>query len=204
SGITYKEPPIPSPGVEQQEPTKETTDTELPSTKDIKPPLVQVQVQVQEDKPIEKPSVVIPKAKANIPYPSRLAKERFVKKTTFLPQIHGNLSRLSFRIKFCRCSCAYAKIRINVQEESKSRQEEIDVVTITDDVLPPSVENEDSDEEVDAVVDLRVDNFSKILSMSILRVRIPTLIIRQFHYHLRNHQMKNLILRLILQKKFLL
>nr|GFC17404.1 hypothetical protein [Tanacetum cinerariifolium] len=39
-------------------------------------------------------------------------------------------------------------------EESDSYQEEIDVVTITDDVLPPSVENEDSDEEVDAV-----DNF---------------------------------------------
>nr|GFB71207.1 hypothetical protein [Tanacetum cinerariifolium] len=39
-------------------------------------------------------------------------------------------------------------------EESDSYQEEIDVVTITDDVLPPSVKNEDSDEEVDAV-----DNF---------------------------------------------
>nr|GEY51898.1 hypothetical protein [Tanacetum cinerariifolium] len=38
-------------------------------------------------------------------------------------------------------------------------QEEIDVVTITDDVLPPSVDNDDSDEEVDAVVDLHVDNF---------------------------------------------
>nr|GEY18853.1 reverse transcriptase domain-containing protein [Tanacetum cinerariifolium] len=36
--------------------------------------------------------------------------------------------------------------------------EEIDVVTITDDVLPPSVENDDSDGEVDAVNDLRVDN----------------------------------------------
>nr|GFC83742.1 reverse transcriptase domain-containing protein [Tanacetum cinerariifolium] len=31
SGVTYKEPPIPPPGVEQQEPTEETTDTELPS-----------------------------------------------------------------------------------------------------------------------------------------------------------------------------
>nr|GEX51175.1 hypothetical protein [Tanacetum cinerariifolium] len=80
--MTYKEPPILPPGVEQQEPTEETTDTELPSTKDIQPPLVQV----QEDKPIEKPSVVIPKAKANLPYPSRLAKKRFVKKTIFLPQ----------------------------------------------------------------------------------------------------------------------
>nr|GEW04863.1 reverse transcriptase domain-containing protein [Tanacetum cinerariifolium] len=36
--------------------------------------------------------------------------------------------------------------------------EEIDVVTKMDDVLPPGVENEDSDEEVDAVDDLRVDN----------------------------------------------
>nr|GEU75568.1 reverse transcriptase domain-containing protein [Tanacetum cinerariifolium] len=69
SGMTYKEPPIPPPGVEQQEPSDETTDTELPSTKDIQPPLVQVQVQVQKDKPIEEPSVIIPKAKANLPYP---------------------------------------------------------------------------------------------------------------------------------------
>nr|GFB41303.1 reverse transcriptase domain-containing protein [Tanacetum cinerariifolium] len=44
-------------------------------------------------------------------------------------------------------------------EESESHQEEIDVVTITDNVLPPRVENEDSDEEVDAVDVLRVDNF---------------------------------------------
>nr|GFB53054.1 hypothetical protein [Tanacetum cinerariifolium] len=39
-------------------------------------------------------------------------------------------------------------------------QEEIDDVTITDDVLPPRVENDDSDGEVDAVVDLRVNNSS--------------------------------------------
>nr|GEW81609.1 reverse transcriptase domain-containing protein [Tanacetum cinerariifolium] len=74
SGMSYKEPPIPPPGVEQQEPTEETKDTELPSTEEIQPP--SVQVQVQEDKPVEKPSVVIPKAKANLPYPSRLAKEK--------------------------------------------------------------------------------------------------------------------------------
>nr|GEZ71377.1 hypothetical protein [Tanacetum cinerariifolium] len=75
SGMSYKEPPIPPPGVEEQEPIEETTDTELPSTVDIQPPLVQVQVEVQKDKPIEEPSVVIPKAKANLPYPSRLVKE---------------------------------------------------------------------------------------------------------------------------------
>nr|GFC67806.1 hypothetical protein [Tanacetum cinerariifolium] len=76
SGVSYKEPPILPPGVEEQELTEETIDTELPSIEDIQPPLVQVQVQVQEDKPIEKHSVVILKAKANLPYPSRLAKEK--------------------------------------------------------------------------------------------------------------------------------
>nr|GFA83211.1 hypothetical protein [Tanacetum cinerariifolium] len=35
SGISYKEPPIPPPGVNQQEPVEETTDTELPSPDDI-------------------------------------------------------------------------------------------------------------------------------------------------------------------------
>nr|GFB96004.1 reverse transcriptase domain-containing protein [Tanacetum cinerariifolium] len=34
----------------------------------------------------------------------------------------------------------------------------IDVVTETDDVLPPDVENDDSDGEVDVVDDLSVDN----------------------------------------------
>nr|GEX06713.1 reverse transcriptase domain-containing protein [Tanacetum cinerariifolium] len=36
--MSYKEPPIPTPGVEQQEPIEETTDMELPSTKDIQHP----------------------------------------------------------------------------------------------------------------------------------------------------------------------
>nr|GFB57252.1 hypothetical protein [Tanacetum cinerariifolium] len=35
-----------------------------------------VQVEIQVDKPAEEPSVVIPKAKANLPYPSRLQKEK--------------------------------------------------------------------------------------------------------------------------------
>nr|GFA83547.1 reverse transcriptase domain-containing protein [Tanacetum cinerariifolium] len=45
------------------------------------------------------------------------------------------------------------------QMEIDPHQEEIDVVAVTDDVLPPSVANNDSDEEVDAVDVLRVDNF---------------------------------------------
>nr|GEY41605.1 hypothetical protein [Tanacetum cinerariifolium] len=85
SGMSYKEPPIPPPGVEQQEPTEETKDTELPSTEDIQPPSVQVQIQVQEDKPVEKPSVVIPKPKLIFLIRQDLQKKRFVKNTTFLP-----------------------------------------------------------------------------------------------------------------------
>nr|GEY27214.1 retrovirus-related Pol polyprotein from transposon TNT 1-94 [Tanacetum cinerariifolium] len=82
SGMSYKEPPIPPPGVEKQEPIEETTDTELPSTEDIQPPLAQVEVQV--DKPIEEPSIVIPKAKANLPFPSRLQKEKLREKDDIL------------------------------------------------------------------------------------------------------------------------
>nr|GFA26194.1 reverse transcriptase domain-containing protein [Tanacetum cinerariifolium] len=48
SGMPYKEPPIPPPGVEQQEPTEGTKDTELPSTKDIQPPSVQVQIREKD------------------------------------------------------------------------------------------------------------------------------------------------------------
>nr|GFA89790.1 reverse transcriptase domain-containing protein [Tanacetum cinerariifolium] len=79
SGISYDGPPIPPPGVEQ-EPLEVTKDTELPSTKDIQPP----SVQEKDEGPIEKPSVVIPKAKANLPYPSRLAKVKLREKDDIL------------------------------------------------------------------------------------------------------------------------
>nr|GFA86511.1 reverse transcriptase domain-containing protein [Tanacetum cinerariifolium] len=99
SGMSYKEPPIPPLGVEQQEPIEETTDTELPSTKDIQPPLVQVQV--QEDKPVDKPSVVILKAKANLPYPSRLAKEKIREKDDILAAKFMEIFRnLHFELSF--------------------------------------------------------------------------------------------------------
>nr|GEZ82885.1 reverse transcriptase domain-containing protein [Tanacetum cinerariifolium] len=43
---------------------------------------------------------------------------------------------------------SFSSLPIIIQE-SDPRQEEIDVVSVTDDVLPPRVENDDSDEEVD-------------------------------------------------------
>nr|GEV22932.1 reverse transcriptase domain-containing protein [Tanacetum cinerariifolium] len=79
SGISYDGPSIP-PSVVEKEP-EATKDTDLPSTKNIQPPLVQVH---EEDKePIDKPFVV-PKTKTNLPYPSRLAKEKLHEKDDIL------------------------------------------------------------------------------------------------------------------------
>nr|GFA37557.1 reverse transcriptase domain-containing protein [Tanacetum cinerariifolium] len=80
SGMSYKEPPIPPTGMNQQEPVEVTTDTETQNSEDIHPPTVQVEVQI--DKPAEEPSVVIPKA--NLPYPSRLQKEKLQEKDDIL------------------------------------------------------------------------------------------------------------------------
>nr|GFB42923.1 reverse transcriptase domain-containing protein [Tanacetum cinerariifolium] len=94
SGISYDGPPIPPPGVEKE--PEATKDTELPSTKDIQPPSVQVQ-----EEPIEKPSVVIQKAKANVPYPSRLAKEKLREKDDILAAKFMKFFRdLHFKLSF--------------------------------------------------------------------------------------------------------
>nr|GEY04539.1 reverse transcriptase domain-containing protein [Tanacetum cinerariifolium] len=111
--MTYKEPPILPPGVEEQEPTEETIDTELPSTEDIQPLLVQVQAEIPEDKAVENPSVVIQKAKANLHYPSRLTKEKIREKDNILATKFMEIFRdLHFELSFADA----AKIRTDVQE----------------------------------------------------------------------------------------
>nr|GFA64657.1 reverse transcriptase domain-containing protein [Tanacetum cinerariifolium] len=82
SGMPYKEPPIPPTGVNQQEPVEVTTDKEPQNSDDIHPPTVQAEVQV--DKPAEEPVAVIPKAKPNLPYPSKLQKEKLREKDDIL------------------------------------------------------------------------------------------------------------------------
>nr|GEZ81174.1 reverse transcriptase domain-containing protein [Tanacetum cinerariifolium] len=219
SGMTYKEPPIPPPGVEQQEPTEETTDTELPSTKDIQPP--SVQVEVQEDKPIEKPYVVIPKAKANLPYPSRLVKEKIREKDDILAakfmeifrDLHFELSFADALVHMPKFAPMFKKLLNNknklIELTKTSLNENCSAVVLkllpeklgdpgkflipcdffefdnclalaelgaSINLLPLSiwkklklptlndtkcVDNDDSDEEVDAVDVLRVDNFIK-------------------------------------------
>nr|GEZ76973.1 reverse transcriptase domain-containing protein [Tanacetum cinerariifolium] len=72
-------------------------DTEPPNSDDTHPPTVQVEVQV--DKPVEEPSVVIPKA--NLPYPSRLQKEKLRDKDDILTTKFMEIFRdLHFELSF--------------------------------------------------------------------------------------------------------
>ncbi|GKA57183.1 hypothetical protein Tco_0756371 [Tanacetum coccineum] len=76
SGTSYDGPPIPPPVVEKE--SEVTKDTELPSTEDIQPQLIQ-------DLGKDKESINEPfKTKASLPYPSRLAKEKLREKDDIL------------------------------------------------------------------------------------------------------------------------
>nr|GEW74086.1 reverse transcriptase domain-containing protein [Tanacetum cinerariifolium] len=96
SGISYDVPPIPPPVMEKE--PEATKNTELPRTKDIQPPSVQIHKKDKE--PVDKP-LVVPKTKANLPYPLRLAKEKLCEKDDILAakfmEIFGDLHfELSF------------------------------------------------------------------------------------------------------------
>ncbi|GJZ11747.1 reverse transcriptase domain-containing protein [Tanacetum coccineum] len=96
SGASYDGPPIPPPVVEKER--EVTKDTELPSTEDIQPPLVQ---DLGKDKePIEEPSFV-QKTKPSLPYPSRLAKEKVREKDDILASKFMEIFRnLHFELSF--------------------------------------------------------------------------------------------------------
>nr|GEY09740.1 reverse transcriptase domain-containing protein [Tanacetum cinerariifolium] len=79
SGISYNGPPIPPPVVEKE--PKATKDTKLPSTENIQPPSVQIH---EKDKEQTDEPFVVQKTKANLPYPSRLAKEKLCEKDDIL------------------------------------------------------------------------------------------------------------------------
>nr|GFB59457.1 reverse transcriptase domain-containing protein [Tanacetum cinerariifolium] len=96
SGISYDGPPIPPPVVEKE--PEATKDTELSSTENIQPPLVKVHEKDKE--PIDKPFVV-PKTKNNLPYPSRLAKEKLREKDDILAAKFMEIFRdLHFELSF--------------------------------------------------------------------------------------------------------
>nr|GEX23001.1 DUF4219 domain-containing protein/UBN2 domain-containing protein [Tanacetum cinerariifolium] len=150
SGMTYEEPPIPPPGVEEQEPTEETTDTELQSTEDIQPPLVQVQVEVQKDKPIEEPSVVIPKAKANLPYPSRLIKEKIRKKDDILAAKFMEIFRdLHFELSFADVLVHMPKFASMFKKEIIIRQDQQSLTIHCGDI--PSIKKVEQINKIDFI-----------------------------------------------------
>ncbi|GJW20274.1 reverse transcriptase domain-containing protein [Tanacetum coccineum] len=95
SGVSYDGPPIPPPVVEKE--SEVTKDTELPSTEDIQPPPF-VQEQPKDKEPIEEPSFV---AKPNLPYPSRLNKEKIREKDDILASKFMEIFRnLHFELSF--------------------------------------------------------------------------------------------------------
>ncbi|GJX25289.1 reverse transcriptase domain-containing protein [Tanacetum coccineum] len=98
SGVSYDGPPIPPPVVEKE--SEVTKDTELPSTKDIQPPPL-VQEQTKDKEPIEESYVVANKAKPNLPYPSRLNKQKIREKDDILSSKFMEIFRnLHFELSF--------------------------------------------------------------------------------------------------------
>nr|GEX64804.1 reverse transcriptase domain-containing protein [Tanacetum cinerariifolium] len=96
SGISYDGPAIPPPVVEKE--PEATKDTELSSTENIQPPSAQVDEKDKE--PIDEPFVV-PKTKANFPYPSRLVKEKLREKDDILAAKFIEIFRdLHFELSF--------------------------------------------------------------------------------------------------------
>ncbi|GJS95057.1 reverse transcriptase domain-containing protein [Tanacetum coccineum] len=98
SGVSYDGPPIPPPVVEKE--SEVTKDTELPSTEDIQPPPL-VQEQTKDKEPIKEPSFVANKAKPNLPYPSRLNKQKIREKDDILASKFMEIFRnLHFELSF--------------------------------------------------------------------------------------------------------
>ncbi|GKD41926.1 reverse transcriptase domain-containing protein [Tanacetum coccineum] len=96
SGASYDGPPIPPPVVKKE--PEVTKDTELPSTEDIQPTLVQEQT--KDKRPIEEPSLA-QKTKPSLPYPSRLNKQKIREKddilaSKFMEIFHNLHFELSF------------------------------------------------------------------------------------------------------------
>ncbi|GJU83703.1 reverse transcriptase domain-containing protein [Tanacetum coccineum] len=94
SGISYDGPPIPPlPKMVEREP-EVTKDTVQPSTKNIKPLVVQIQALINEP-------VVAPKPKPSIPYPSRANKQKLCEKDDNLASKFVEIFReLHFELSF--------------------------------------------------------------------------------------------------------
>nr|GEZ98145.1 reverse transcriptase domain-containing protein [Tanacetum cinerariifolium] len=84
SGMSYKEPPIPPPGVKQQEPTEVTKDTSSQAPKSSN--LRQFKFKFKKKNRLKNLSLLFQKPKLIFLIRQDLQKKRFVRKMTFLPQ----------------------------------------------------------------------------------------------------------------------
>ncbi|GKA81845.1 reverse transcriptase domain-containing protein, partial [Tanacetum coccineum] len=109
SGVSYDRPPIPPPVVEKE--SEVTKDTELPSTEDIQPPPL-IHEHTKDKEPIKEPSFVANKGKPNLPYPSRLNKQKIREKGMiyWLQKFMDIFRIFTFALKFRGCSHSYAKV----------------------------------------------------------------------------------------------
>ncbi|GJT73333.1 hypothetical protein Tco_1032619 [Tanacetum coccineum] len=129
-GTSYDGPPI-LPLVMEKE-TEVTNDTELPSTEDIQPLLVQDQNQDKE--PINEP-LVTQKTKTSLPYPSRLAKEKLRKKDDILASkfmeifhnLHFELTQADLGASIISASFPLEKAWTPRPKETKKKVDLIDV-----------------------------------------------------------------------------
>nr|GEY08762.1 hypothetical protein [Tanacetum cinerariifolium] len=149
SGVSYKGPSIPPPGVEQ-EPTEATRDTELPSTEDIQPPLVQVQE--KEKEPIDEPFVV-PKPKANLTYPSRIAKEKLREKDDILAAKFMEIFRdLHFELSFADALIHMPKFATMFKNDFLLLKEADVFIAVDDETILPEIDAMYYDPEGDILI----------------------------------------------------
>ncbi|GJR68125.1 hypothetical protein Tco_0014190 [Tanacetum coccineum] len=131
SGVAYQGPTIPTtsspPKVVEREP-EVTKDTVLPtnngSTKDVQPPVVQVQSQVPNSKPVVDPvSAPMPNPKPSIPYPSRRNDEkRREKANDQVEKSLENLQDMSFKFVLVDAFDSYAKFCSTLKLNRKQRK----------------------------------------------------------------------------------
>nr|GEU82051.1 reverse transcriptase domain-containing protein [Tanacetum cinerariifolium] len=153
SGIAYKAPTIPttssSPKVVERE-TEVTKDTVPPtnngSTKDVQPPVVQVETQIPNSEPVVDPvvetveapvSALKPNPKPSIPYPSRLHDQKLRGKTNDQKEIFFQIFQdLNFNISFADALILIPKVVEDVFVKIGTFHFPADFVVIVFDVDP--------------------------------------------------------------------
>nr|GEZ52962.1 reverse transcriptase domain-containing protein [Tanacetum cinerariifolium] len=121
----------PTAPLKAQEPIEVTKDTEPQNSDDIYPPTVQAEVQV--DKPADEPIVVIPKAKPNLPYPSRLQNEKNREKDDILAAKFMEIFRdLHFELSFADALIHMPKFALMFKKFLNNKDKLIELPTLND------------------------------------------------------------------------